>query len=186
MNISTLSAIINKLFTTLSLVFLLIGLPSHVYAQDSLAFRTDSVLIFDTPPAESLKKSVNPDSLLHFAQLHLGTPYRLSGKSTKGFDCSGFVHYVYKKFEVTVPYSCPAISSVCSEKIKRSDVQKGDLLFFKGSNLNSKAIGHIAIVYAVEDGKIKMIHSCRRGVILETLNESSYYKARYLFAKRIL
>lgn len=129
---------------------------------------------------------INTDSLLHFAEKYLGTPYKIAGKSAKGFDCSGFVHHVYKEFNVKVPFSCPAISSACPIKLDKSEVQKGDLLFFKGSNSKSKSIGHIAIVHTVDESGIRMIHSCRRGVILESLNDSKYYKARYLFAKRIL
>jgi cell wall-associated NlpC family hydrolase len=133
------------------------------------------------------QNEINRDSLLSFAKKYLGTPYRYAGRNSKGFDCSGFVHHVYKKFNVIVPYSCPGISSACQKKIEKVELKKGDLLFFKGSNIKSKAIGHIAIVYEVDEkGTIHMIHSCRRGVILEKFNESSYYKARYLFAKRIL
>lgn len=149
----------------------------------------DSSITVEAPKPDRMEiaqTGINTDSLLNFARSYLGTPYRLAGKTSKGFDCSGFVHHVYKKFDVIVPYSCPGISSVCTQKIKKTELQKGDLLFFKGSNINSKAIGHVAIVYSVNDGEIKMIHSCRRGVILETLNQSAYYKARYLFAKRIL
>ncbi|HVD99413.1 MAG TPA: C40 family peptidase [Cytophagaceae bacterium] len=180
MNINQL----NKLptFVLALLIVILNGFVSLAFSQQN-----DITVIDSTVQVQTItKKEVNPDSLLQFAKRYLGTPYRLSGKTSKGFDCSGFVHYVYKRFDVKVPYSCPAISSACPVKVTKTELQKGDLLFFKGSNIKSKAIGHIAIVYAVEDGKIRMIHSCRRGVILETLNESKYYKARYLFAKRIL
>ena len=133
-----------------------------------------------------LDESSNQDSVLLFAETYLGTPYKMGGRSAKGFDCSGFVHHVYKQFNIKVPYSCPAISSACAKKIEKVELQKGDLLFFKGSNIKSKAIGHIAIVYSVDEDGIKMIHSCRRGVIIDKLNDSKYYKARYLFAKRIM
>ena len=134
---------------------------------------------------DSIETSIHADSLLQFAEKYLGTPYKLAGKTAKGFDCSGFVHHVYKAFNVKVPYSCPGISSICATKINKADLQKGDLLFFKGSNSKSNSIGHIAIVHTVDEDGIKMIHSCRRGVILESLNKSTYYKARYLFAKRL-
>lgn len=182
MTISRLN--INKLLTFLCFLILSLKVGFFSVAAQDYSVVPDSVSKVNLL-ADSIVK-INPDSLLYFARLHLGIPYKLFGKNSKGFDCSGFVHYIYKKFDIHIPYSCPGISAYCSKKIKKTDVQKGDLLFFKGSNIKSKAIGHVAIVYSVEDGKIKMIHSCRRGVILETLNESPYYKARYLFAKRIL
>lgn len=188
MNIKRLNIQINKLHTAI-IAILAVCLSGYVRPVFSQAPVQDSIITVQTAKPDTIdvaQTGVNTDSLLSFARSYLGTPYRLAGKTSKGFDCSGFVHHVYKKFDVLVPYSCPAISSVCNQKIKKTELQKGDLLFFKGSNINSKAIGHIAIVYSVEEGEIKMIHSCRRGVILETLNGSAYYKARYLFAKRIL
>jgi cell wall-associated NlpC family hydrolase len=185
MNINWLNTKINnlpRLLSSLILVFFLgTALPAH--SQKLLSDSTNSI------PSSLLKEpneSINLDSLLNFAKSYLGTPYRRAGKSSKGFDCSGFVHHVYKNFNVKVPYSCPGISAVCRKKIKKDEVEKGDLLFFKGSNSHSKAIGHIAIVYAVTDGGIQMIHACQRGVIIDKLNESKYYKTRFLFAKRIL
>ncbi len=187
MNINRLSLLINKLPTILVIPLLTGGLFScPAMAQEAVFPPSDSMTVYEPPSVPLSKKELNPDSLLHFARLHLGTPYKLSGKNAKGFDCSGFVHYVYKQFDIIVPYSCPAISSYCTQRINKKELQKGDLLFFKGSNINSKAIGHVAIVYSVNESEIKMIHSCRRGVILENLNESAYYKSRYLFAKRVL
>ncbi len=187
MNINWLSMLLNKLPTAggMVLISLLSLFIVPTYGQNTNSF-PDSLVSVENQNNSLIKKEIHPDSLLHFARLHLGTPYKLSGKTTKGFDCSGFVHYVYKKFDVQMPYSCPAISSACSQKVNKNELQKGDLLFFKGSNIKSKAIGHIAIVYAVENGEVQMIHSCRRGVIVETLNTSSYYRPRFLFAKRIL
>ncbi len=182
MNINSLSKnflVLNKLLPSLWFVFLCF-ITSSVFSQQ---LQQDSI---EKNTTYGLKEIINTDSLLHFAERYLGTPYKIAGKNAKGFDCSGFVHHVYQAFNVKVPYSCPAISSVCTQKIDRSEVQKGDLLFFKGSNIKSKSIGHIAIVHTVDETGIKMIHSCRRGVILENLNGSKYYQARYLFAKRIL
>jgi cell wall-associated NlpC family hydrolase len=184
MNINWLNTKINnltKFFSSMILVFFLCSaIPAH-----SQKFSPDSTFLA-SEPTKKLKESIDLDSLLSFAKSYLGTPYRKAGKSSKGFDCSGFVYHVYKNFNIRVPYSCPGISSFCSKKIAKAEVAKGDLLFFKGSNLRSKAIGHIAIVYAVTEAGIHMIHACRRGVIIDKLSESNYYKSRFLFAKRIL
>jgi len=115
-----------------------------------------------------------------------GTKYVYGGKSPKtGFDCSGFVSYVYKKVDVALPAGSAALSKKGSS-VSLKKVKKGDLLFFKGSNKKSKKVGHVAIVVENKSGRIKMIHAASRGVVIDTYNDMSYWTARFLFAKRIL
>lgn len=123
------------------------------------------------------------DSLLSIAESFKGTPYRLGGHTKSGFDCSGFVHYLYEKFDVNLAYSCSGIAGYC-DKITKSELQKGDLIFFKGRNIRSKALGHVSIVYAVDSTGIQMIHATQRGVVIDRLSYSAYYKPRLLFYAR--
>lgn len=150
------------------------------------AQNTDSIASLELVPIDSsaVTKSFT-DSLLRIAEGFKGTPYRLGGHSSRGFDCSGFVNYLYSRFDVPLASSCPGIAMKC-DKISKDEVQKGDLIFFKGRNSRSRALGHVSIVYDVDStGGIRMIHATQRGVVLDQLNKSSYYKPRLLFYARV-
>lgn len=126
------------------------------------------------------------EQVIKEAKKHTGTKYTYGGKSPKtGFDCSGFVSYVFKKVNVTLPSGSAALSKK-GEKVSLKKVKKGDLLFFKGRNKKSKNVGHVAIVVENKSGKIKMIHaSTSKGIVTQTYNDISYWTERFLFAKRI-
>ena len=70
--------------------------------------------------------------------------------------------------------------------VKLADVQAGDLLFFKGSDVHSTRVGHVAMVVEVTPDAIKMIHSSTsRGVVIENFKTSKYFIARFIKAKRL-
>jgi cell wall-associated NlpC family hydrolase len=143
------------------------------------------VLPNDTIVADSLRPVSLPERVLNLAQTYLGTPYRYGSNATDRFDCSGFVRHCYGSCEINLPHGSGSQAQLC-DVIDISEVQPGDLLFFKGRNVNSSLIGHVAMVYDVVDGKIKMIHATtHRGVIIETYNDSPYYTPRFVKAGRL-
>lgn len=92
---------------------------------------------------------------------------------------------VFADHGVQIPRSSLAIHGA-TQRIARSEVRPGDVLFFRGRNSASARIGHIALVTSVEDGKTSILHATRRGVVEDVLEESSYYRTRYLGAGRIM
>lgn len=81
--------------------------------------------------------------------------------------------------------SSPGIAEF-GKTVKLSELQPGDLMFFKGRSVNSTSVGHVAMVVEVNNGVIKFIHSSTsRGVVIDTFNGSQYYVPRYLKAKRL-
>jgi len=58
-------------------------------------------------------------------------------------------------------------------------------LFFKGRDLRSSRIGHVAMVIKVSENSFKMIHSCSRGLIIDDFSETTYYQQRFIKAKRL-
>lgn len=123
-------------------------------------------------------------NLVDTAKTCIGIPYKYGGTSKKGFDCSGFLGYVFNSYCGDLPRSSREIAKIGTQ-IEKKDIRKGDFIFFKGRNTQSSAIGHVAFVTEVKDGKIQMIHSTRRGVIVDILSEIRYYDSRYLFAIRL-
>ena len=142
-------------------------------------------LSFSTP----VKAQVSADSIITFAKKQLGIHYKYTGISPHtGFDCSGFVKYVFQHFNIEVPRA-----SMDYEKkgniISVDSLQMGDILVFTGTNANIRKPGHVGIVAKIEDDKIFFIHSSsgkkNGGVVITNYSISENYQKRYLKAVRL-
>lgn len=109
-----------------------------------------------------------------------GIKYRYGGKSPDtGFDCSGFVRYVFQQAtNLTLPPTARAISQM-GKTVAKDDLQPGDLVFF---NTLKKTFSHVGIYI----GNNRFIHSPRAGgvVRVENLN-TDYWTVHYNGAKRV-
>lgn len=123
------------------------------------------------------------DSIVGEARKYLGTPYRWGGKTPRGFDCAGFVRYVYSKFGLSLSASAPSQSHE-GRRLQPGDLQPGDLVFYGGSR-DSKSIGHVGLVTEVAPGEFKFIHASNTGVRVSSSKEP-YYKSRYICACRVI
>ena len=110
----------------------------------------------------------------------LGVPYRSGGTSEeKGFDCSGFVRYMYEKsVGLVLPRRAEEQAKV-TEEISRSELKPGDLVFF---NTLKRTFSHVGIY--VGDGKF--IHAPRPGkaVRVDDMREA-YWQKRFNGARRV-
>lgn len=136
-----------------------------------------------------LKNSQNEISdktnvIIDFGKTLLGKPYKYITSEGKVLDCSGFVSYIFGHSGIELPKSSASIASL-SDKISLSEIKKGDLMFFKSRNTESKHVGHISIVTSVDGDVIEMMHSCSRGILIELYQRNNYYTSRFLFAGRL-
>ena len=127
----------------------------------------------------------NADEIINFAKTFLGVPYVYGGASPAGFDCSGFIQYVFKEYGFSLARTAGA-QSLFGMDVTLNELQPGDLLYFKGRNVNSTSIGHVGMVTAVANGKVEFIHAAGKSVKMETLNKNSYYVPRFIKARRNL
>lgn len=109
-------------------------------------------------PSYNGGQNVSGEELVNFAMQFVGNPYVWGGNSlTKGCDCSGFVHLVYKNFGYkTVRYSMSFLYE--GTPVSRADVRPGDIVVYAMKN----GIGHVAI-YA-GNGKIVEAQSKSTGI----------------------
>lgn len=123
--------------------------------------------------------SSKADRIIATAKKYIGVPYLWGGESPSGFDCSGFVQYVFKAHGISLNRTCET-QYKHGKYVSKSNLKPGDLVFFQ--NTYKAGISHVGIY--IGDGKF--IHaSSSKGVTISNLS-SSYYTSHYYGARRIL
>ena len=127
-----------------------------------------------------------PDSVVAFGKSLVGTPYLYaSSDPAKGFDCSGFVTYVFNHFSIAVPRSSVDFTNVGYE-IPRGIASPGDLILFTGTDSTIRVVGHMGIVESNEYGNLLFLHSTSGkayGVTISPLK--GYYERRFVKVIRV-
>jgi cell wall-associated NlpC family hydrolase len=160
----------------------------------------DSLLpppIIDTPdantgypgqPAAVLNTAtLNASELVSFAKTQLGIPYKYaSADPAQGFDCSGFITYVFNHFDVDVPRSSIDFTNV-GEDVSVQQALPGDLILFTGTDSLIKEVGHMGIITDNKEGELEFIHSTsgkQKAVVITPFEE--YYKSRFVKVIRVI
>ena len=154
---------------------------SYIIAQasvDEVSEPVDSIGILD----ELIDQK--SDAIIKYAKQFMGVPYVWGGMSPSGFDCSGFINYVFRGFGFSLTRTSYGLAEL-GTTVSLKDLQPGDLMFFKARNLNSRQVGHVALVVDTTDGIIQFIHAARTGIRIDTFNNHSYYVPRYIKSKRL-
>ncbi|MDR1142915.1 MAG: C40 family peptidase [Spirochaetaceae bacterium] len=117
------------------------------------------------------------------AQEYLGVPYKTAGITPEGFDCSGFIYFVYREAAgMDVSRSTVAIWNN-GKKVPLAQVKPGDVLVFTTVRAGAS---HAGIVLENGPAGITFAHAAsqgsKTGVIISNLNEN-YYKARVMGAR---
>lgn len=116
--------------------------------------------------------------LMDEAAKYLGTPYRYGGTTPDGFDCSGFMQYVFKNCGISLNRVSRDQYAKNGTSVSKSELIPGDLVFF-GTGGNVSHVG----MYV---GGGQMIHSPSTGKSIEyTSINSNYYLSHYIGAKRV-
>ena len=130
------------------------------------------------------------DSIVRLALRQLGTPYVWAGTSpTTGFDCSGFITYVFSQFGVATPHATALLINA-GQPVPRAQAQPGDIVVFTGTAEGSTTPGHAGIVIsALGETPLRFVHasSARResGVKVSQVEDSGYER-RFLQVRRVL
>jgi cell wall-associated NlpC family hydrolase len=129
-----------------------------------VATPTDS--IYAPPPGKY-------GGVVGIAMQYLGTPYVWGGASPAGFDCSGFVMYVFSQVGVSLPHNAAAQYGY-GMPVSRDQLQAGDLVFFNG-------LGHNGIYI----GGGQFIHSPHTGDVVKISSISGWYSSTWVGARRL-
>lgn len=126
------------------------------------------------------------DSVITYGKQYIGVPYKYGGKSPSGFDCSGFVHYIFEPWGYNLPYSSKGYGEY-GQEVDISQVRKGDFALFRGRSTSSTGIGHVALVVDVdENGNVYILHATiHKGITIDNISNQEYYLKRYLTCRRM-
>jgi len=130
-----------------------------------------------TPPPDDKAKTTKAarDEIVRVARAHLGAPYVWGGASPAGFDCSGFVKYVYGRVGVSLPHGAVAQFKHGSS-VLRAELKPGDVVFFDRLRHNGIYVGDGRFVHATQSGDV---------VKLSRLDDE-WFRTRWVGARRLL
>jgi cell wall-associated NlpC family hydrolase len=168
----------------LALVLLLCAPPATAAAENARLSSTEteeipSPLVEHTLLTEAAEdvdppRPVGRPRVVAIALHYLGTPYRWAGSSPSGFDCSGFVMYVYGRIGISLPHNSAMLWGV-GRSVARNDLQPGDVVFFNG-------LGHSGIYI----GRGRFVHSPHSGDVVKISRlAEGWYRTTYYGARRL-
>ena len=144
-----------------------------------------TVIIKKKVPAVTIQtKNTSANELVKLAETLIGVKYKYGSSDKKnGFDCSGFITYVFNRFDIKVPRISSDFTNAGKEVLLK-DSKRGDLILFTGSDAKSGVVGHMGIVTENKNGWVEFIHaSTSSGVMISGVN--SYFIPRYVKTNRI-
>jgi len=116
------------------------------------------------------------DSIVNYSQTLLGTPYVIASCDKNGFDCSGFVYYVFQHFKITVPRSSSEFNNF-GKMVALDSAKIGDVVVFLSPTKN--VIGHVGIISLAKGNESEFIHASsgdEMKVIISSLKQAGYKK----------
>lgn len=117
------------------------------------------------------------EKIVATAMQYLGCPYVYGGMSPAGFDCSGFVNYVYNQHGYSLHRVAQNIYSSDGQSVSSSDLQPGDIVCF---GYSGSSISHVGIY--IGNGQFIHASTYTTGVIITNLSSRN----NFIGAKRVL
>lgn len=123
-------------------------------------------------------RGVSGKAVVRTVAKYKGVPYTFGGATPKGFDCSGYVNYVFNEYKAKLPRTADA-QCLAGIFVLQKDLREGDLVFFITEGSGPSHVG----IYA---GNANFWHaSSSKGIMLSNLRED-YWRTRYYRARRVL
>lgn len=133
----------------------------------------------DSKTTTAIEHAVVKQALIKDTKSYLGVPYLWGGTTPSGFDCSGFIYFMFNKHGVDMPRNTSAGLYKQGHVVSESDLQPGDLVFYSTSSNGS--ITHVGF-YIGDNQWVSATNS--KGIAIYSL-DNSYWSKYYVGAKRI-
>lgn len=124
---------------------------------------------------------ITGDMLVTYASKFFGTPYVWGGTTPLGFDCSGFVQYVYKNFGINLPRVTMDQVNV-GTAVSINNLQKGDLIYFRTNTAQPSQVSHVGLYI----GNNQFIQAPKAGDIVRTSELTGYYRDNFVIGRRMI
>lgn len=141
----------------------------------------------DTLISEAINtKRTRADELVDFAETLQGIPYKYGSINPKtGFDCSGFISYVFSHFGISVPRSSIGFTHL-EKEIQLREAKRGDIILFTGTDSTKRVVGHMGIITSDKGQNHEFIHSTSGKAYSVTKTPlNRYYQGRFVKVIRI-
>lgn len=133
----------------------------------------------DAATRTAIDHAITKKALVNDATKYLGVPYKWGGTTPAGFDCSGFVHYMFNQHGVNMARNTSAGLYQTGTPVDRAKLQPGDLVFFAVNTTGT--ISHVGF-YMGNNQFISATNS--KGIAVYSINDS-YWGKYYVGAKRV-
>jgi peptidoglycan endopeptidase LytE len=155
--------------------------PPDATTPDAMSPQSETVTPVATQSASAAAKA---RAIIAKGKQYMGVPYKFGAKTADAprlMDCSSFMQYIFKSQGISLPRDSRQQSAV-GTRVSRSQLQPGDLVFFKYPERYSDGrVGHVGVYI----GNGQMLHTIpRTGVTISKL--TGYWSRNYLFAKRVI
>lgn len=150
------------------------------YKISSGYISADYAVVVD--PAAAKPSTTKGQEVANYALGFVGYPYVYGGTTPKGFDCSGFVQYVYKHFGYSINRTASAQMDNGKVVSSISSLQPGDLVFFHKSGSSTRA-SHVGLY--IGNGKFVHASTSTVGVIVSKMTDA-YYTSGFIGGRRIV
>lgn len=174
----------------LIIFFSIICFVSCIYIKrkpEDVKKQADTISVtHDTSSSQINTRTTTPAELVTYAETLIGVPYLYGSiNPQQGFDCSGFITYVFNHFNINVPRSSLEFTNVATE-VPLAESKPGDLILFTGTDSTNRTVGHMGIIISNNNIQVLFIHSSSgkaNGVTITPLN--SYYMGRFIKVIRV-
>jgi uncharacterized protein YfaT (DUF1175 family) len=121
--------------------------------------------------------------LARYAARQKGVRYRYGKENRKdGFDCSGLMRYVFKKYAMEIPKQAQKQAQF-GKRLPVAQARTGDLVFFG----HGRSVSHVGMVFSNDTAGLVIVHaSSSRGVVVENISKQKYWMRQLRFATDIL
>ena len=130
---------------------------------------------------EEKRKNKLRESVVDKAMSKRGKPYVWGATGPNRFDCSGLTQWSYKQMGISIP-RVAAAQAQSGKRVKRSELKKGDLIFFRTDSSSPNRISHVGMY--VGDGKF--VHAPHSGDVVRVSSLSGYYLTHYAWSCRYI
>ncbi|MEJ8755471.1 C40 family peptidase [Pontibacter sp. H259] len=130
-------------------------------------------------------KAASSKQIIDYAMSLIGSPYLYAGITPSGFDCSGFVTYVFDAHNLDIPHSS-SLQANEGIAITKEEAAPGDLVIFTGTDESVREPGHVGIVISEPGDTISFVHSSSNGGVKVSKVQGTRYDVRFLEVRRVL